>query len=289
MTIEILSSQVLVDVPSASGIVKSDDIFYVIGDNSPFLFKLDQDFRLISKTPIYLTKNLDGEVFLKKIKPDFEAMEMVSENEIIVLGSGSKSPQRNICLRVAVETPKVMAYDISPFYDHLKKLDVMQDQELNIEAAAFHSGQIYLFNRGRNVIFSFKYKELMDHFEGSSPCPIPKTTAFDLPKINGIEAGFSGAATFQNKPLILFTASVENTKNAYDDGEILGSFIGTIEIKNNEIVNSYQSVLLPNHGPPAKVESIAIDQEISEAESNVILVTDNDGEHSTLIKCRLKW
>lgn len=290
LNIEVLSSQILDGVPSASGIVKSGDNYYLIGDDSPFLFSINSDFEFISKSPIYSIKNLQGETIRKEDKPDFEALEVISENEIIVFGSGSKSPQRDICLRISLDKmPNVKTYNISYFYDNLRKLKILENHELNIEAIAFHNDQIYLFNRGRNVIFSFSYKKLMEHFEGLIPFPNPKTTLFDLPKINGIEAGFSGATVFQDKPFIIFTASVENTDNAYNDGEILGSFIGIIDIINNDISNLFKSASIPNQVTPLKVESVTVDNETSERETSVILVTDSDGGKSMILKCQLKW
>ena len=54
--LEILSRRILKDVPSASGIAKFQDDFFVIGDDSPFLFRLDKEFNVLSKTLIYPTE-----------------------------------------------------------------------------------------------------------------------------------------------------------------------------------------------------------------------------------------
>ena len=213
-------------------------------------------------------------------------MEMVSENEIVVFGSGSLSPRRDICRRVFIgETITVKTYDILSFYSYLKKLEIPNDAELNIEAIAFQNNQLHFFNRGTNAIYSFNYFDLINHFEGLIPFPTPKTIHFSLPKINGIEARFSGATAFRNKPYLLFTASVEDTPNAYDDGEILGSFIGIISLEDNN-ATPLNCIRIPSQNS-VKVESVTIDEEISGKETKVLLVTDSDGGDSTLLKCLL--
>lgn len=283
--IEILHSQEL-SVPSASGIVTSENKYFVIGDNSPFLFLLDSEFNVLSKSPIYSTQNLVGEAIEKKLKPDFEAMEMISENEIIVFGSGSKSPERDKFLIITLgDSITVKEYNITSFYENLKKLPILDNKELNIEAVAFREGKLYLFNRGRNVVFTFVFSELLKYFDGTSLFPVPESTLFELPTINGIEAGFSGATAFQDKPLLIFTASIENTDNAYDDGEVLGSLVGVIDITNSKISNTYRSIAIPD--PSLKVESVAIHKEFSPGITDVVLVTDSDGGASMVLKCRI--
>ena len=81
--------------------------------------------------------------------------------------------------------------------------------------------------------------------------------------INGIESGFSGATIINDQSVIIFTSSVENTDNAYDDGEILGSFICTIDILDNKISNTDKSVIIPDIETPLKVESITIINQIT--------------------------
>lgn len=98
---------------------------------------------------------------------------------------------------------------------------MMQGFELDIEGLAFDGDLLYLFNRGRNVIFSFSYQDFMAYCETGMNFPIPQTNLFYLPEINGLQAGFSGATTFPNKPYFIFTAAVEDAPNAYDDGPVI--------------------------------------------------------------------
>ncbi|WP_034258946.1 DUF6929 family protein [Aequorivita capsosiphonis] len=290
LEIEILSWQILEGVPSASGIVKHKEGFYVIGDDSPYLFHIDTNFVLLSKTQIYSSEKLQNNTIPKINKPDFEAMEMVSETEILVFGSGSKSPERDVCVLLEIgEEISYKKYDLSTFYDYLRNLDEMRGYELNIEALAAKGDMLFLFNRGRNIIFSFSYKDFMIYCKTEKNHPIPKTNLFSLPKINGLQAGFSGATAFKEKPFFIFTAAVEDTPNAYDDGAVLGSFIGVIEIKNGEIAKEYSIQKIPNPGFPLKVESVIIDKIISETQTDLVLVTDNDGAASEILRLRMEY
>ena len=288
LDIEILNWQILEEVPSASGIVKFKGGFYVIGDDSPYLFHIDKNFNLLSKTQIYSSEKLQGDLISKIDKPDFEAMEMVSESRILVFGSGSKSPERDVCVWVEIGKKIIYKeYDISQFYDHIRSMEIMEGYELDIEALAFRGDLLYLFNRGRNIIFSFSYKEFMSYCKIGASFPIPKTSLFSLPKIKGLQAGFSGATTFKEKPYFIFTASVEDAPNAYDDGDSLGSFIGVIEMKDGEISDDLLVKQIPNPGFPLKVESVIIDKVISATQTDLVLVTDNDGKPSEIVRVRM--
>ncbi|MDO6518140.1 hypothetical protein Q4562_12915 [Zobellia uliginosa] len=184
-------------------------------------------------------------------------MEVIGTNELVAFGSGSKSPQRDVFLHIFLEDSlRIKTYNISPFYDNLRALKAMENEALNIEAVAFQKDKIYLFNRGKNIIFEFTYDDFLAYLEGSAPFPKPVLTEFSLPKINGRESGFLGATIVKDTSMILFTASVENTSNAYDDGEVWGSFIGTIPISNNTVLNSYGATRIPNIGVSPSPRSI---------------------------------
>lgn len=288
--IEIVSWQLIKDVPSASGMVKFNEDFYIIGDDSPYMFHLDKDFELLSKSLIHSPEKLRGTKIPKIDKPDFEAMEMISETEILVFGSGSKSPERDVCVFINIENEvSFEEFDISKFYSYIRNMEIMDGFELNIEGMTFKDGFLYLFNRGRNIIFSFSLNKFVEHCKTGVAFPIPKADLLILPKINGLQAGFSGATTFKEKPYFIFTAAVEDTPNAYDDGEIVGSFIGLIEIQKGKIGSDFLIKQIPNPGFPLKVESVIIDKVKSKTQTDLILVTDNDGNPSEVIKLRMTF
>lgn len=286
MKFEVKSVEILNNIPSASGIVKVEDGYYVVGDDSPFLFSLDQNFREVSRIKIFSEENLAGDRIAKIHKPDFEAMEKINDSEIAIFGSGSKSPKRDYFVRVLLtEEVEVKSQLITNFYNHLKNLHIFRDTELNIEAAAEYNGELFLFNRKKNLIISFNYKNFVAHIEENLAEPEIQIKEVKLPAIKVIEAGFSGATAFPDKPLLIFTASVEDTDNAYDDGEILGSLIGLLDMESGELLHD----MLPIHPPdqnekPLKVESVTIEKVVSENELELILTTDSDGGDSLAIR-----
>lgn len=290
MTVETLNHKTIEGVRSASGIVKSKDGFYVVGDDSPFLYNLNESFETVSKSPIHSTNDFIGSRIEKSKKPDFEALEMIGEDEIIAFGSGSKSPERDVFKRISLkDIDSVKSYQISEFYDFLRTSEILKNEELNIEATAYRNGMLYLFNRGKNVVFSLRYSEFISYIEGETSLPNLKMDSYTLPKINGLEAGFSGATVLKNHPYLIFTASVEDTPNAYDDGEIVGSFIGMIPIEKDGLSSSFQSVLFPSIGERLKVESVTVKEEIGLGETTLVVVTDDDVKESLIIECLIRW
>lgn len=289
MEFQIISIEELKDIPSASGIIKSGNKYYVVGDDSPFLFCLDHNFNHLSKTEIYSLEMVEGNKITKKHKPDFEAMEMITAEEFAIFGSGSKSPERDYFVRVNVKNGEVKTHQISDFYNFLKSQELLRKTELNIEAAAEYEGTLILFNRKKNLVISFSYAEFVDHIEKKTPVPEISIVEVPLPEIKGIEAGFSGATAFHNKPILIFTASVEDTQNAYDDGKILGSYIGLLDMHTLKIIGEMQPVNSPDEKDgPVKVESVAIDKVMGDNELQLILTTDSDGGKSVIFRALLK-
>ena len=158
MELKITKELRLNEIPSGSGITKYKGNYLVIGDDSPFLFTLDKDFNIIESIQLIEKFNI-SEKFSKPEKPDFETLELINDDELVIFGSGSKSPQRDILIRILLTNPlSIEKYDLTEFYQNIKNTPLMQDSELNIEATAYHNNQIFLFNRIKNIIFQFDYK-----------------------------------------------------------------------------------------------------------------------------------
>ena len=290
MQIQILNHLKIPDLPSGSGLVRTADRYYAVGDDSPYLFSLNNKFEIISKILLIESSQSVPERIIKGEKSDFESLEMINEKEMVVFGSGSKSPQRDVFVRIRLpETIIIDSYHITAFYDHLRRMPELRDSELNIEATAYHNGNLYLFNRKKNLILKFNYEKLLNFILEGTAFPPPEIREFKLPAMSGIEAGFSGATAFKYSARIIFTASVENTSNAYDDGEILGSLIGCIYISRDTISDVIDYCFIPNSTENFKVESVIIIEEISDLKTKVALITDDDLGNSILIETDLLW
>ncbi|QOW08876.1 hypothetical protein Q73A0000_00200 [Kaistella flava (ex Peng et al. 2021)] len=290
MEITVLNYIKVNNLPSGSGMAKYGGGYYAIGDDSPYLFFLNKKFQVISKTLISNNKDFNGERIIKAEKADFESVELINGTEMVTFGSGGKSPQRDVLVRILLHQPlEIENYDITPFYNHLRNLPEFKNSELNIEATAFYDNQLYLFNRKKSLIIKFNYTHYLSFIKGEAELPTLEIKEFFLPKIDGIESGFSGATILQKDSKIIFTASVEDSINAYEDGEILGSFIGMIDISNNTISKTYQYCAIPNNDEKFKVESVTIDEEIEVGKTKLILITDDDEGSSTIIDCVISW
>lgn len=278
-------------ISSASGLVQLDRTIYVIGDDTPYLHALDLHLQAKSDHPIYPTSSMSGMKIPKAIKPDFEAMEALNEKELLVFGSGSLSPQRDILIHINLKKPDPVyaQYSLTEFYDTLKKMPQMEGVELNIEGLAISNTQLFLFNRSNNLIFSFPKKGILDYLMAEGPFMQPEIYTYQLPEIDGIQSKFSGATYFPEASSLLFTSSVEDTDNAYDDGAVLGSFIGKINVEADGLSPTIEHVMIPSGSSPLKVESITLDKIIESGKVKVICCTDSDGGTSVLLRATLSW
>jgi hypothetical protein len=283
--------QEVVGVPSGSGLTKLHSSFYAVGDDSPFLFMIGSDGQIQQQIPLIDTIGYDGLRIPKAQKPDFEAMEAIGDSMIIVLGSGSKSPNRDVMKIISFgQNPKVKSYSTTEFYHGLRSAPELIGKELNIEGLAFLDGQLFILNRGVNVVFKFDFIEFLAFFEMGTSFPEYQSQLFELPQIAGFSAGFSGAVALDNPPALLFTASVEATGSAYEDGGILGSFVGVIDLEHGFANARLQSARLQEPHGPLKVESIAISKVNGIRDIAVKMITDDDSSlNSYLVSGNLKW
>ncbi len=293
MKCEVKSIVELTEVPSASGIEHVGDEYYAIGDNTPWVFVLDRTFQMNSKFSLGTYTANEGGVMTKSAKHDFEAMTSMKwkgEHWLFIFGSGSKQPYRfegkliDVAKRAVVQT-----FSLQKFYQLLREEAKLDPEELNIEAAVTLNGKLYLFNRGKNRIIVADVDRFMEFISGEAESVKLKSYSIDLPKINEVKAGFSGAVGDDRNERILFTASVENTEDWVKDGEILGSFIGVIDVKNLQQHYLPQTIQIKakNGKVTFKAESISIVE--GEGDSyKCAVVTDNDGLNSELLEIDLR-
>src|SRR5262249_20622349 len=121
-------------------------------------------------------------------------------------------------------------------------------------------------------------------FENSSSFRADKIS---LPSVQNVYPGISGATLIPETNDILFTASLEQTSNAIDDGPILGSLVGILRYSRYPEQNP-ETVFLESAEfiHPPKLESIAV-QSIQGDEINALCVSDRDGESSELFEIKI--
>lgn len=287
MNISIENIQTIVDFPSGSGVAYINNKIYAIGDDSPYLYVINSDFKLDKKILLYEEnqENFKGNRIKKKRKMDFETLEVISEKELVIFGSGSKSPQRDMFFRVLLDKNIIVEkYSISDFYDLIRNSDLLKNEELNIEATAFANGFLYLFNRSNNVIIKVFYQNFLESLKTQEK-PNLSYVRVPLPSIEGVEAGFSGATILRDQTFV-FTASVEATDDAYNDGEIMGSLIGLLDFSDFEKPKVLKFRNISNLEKNLKVESVAVIS-TSAKDSELVLITDDDQGNTELIKVKI--
>lgn len=213
-------------IGSASGIVYKDNLVFIISDNSSFLYQYNLEEKKLTK--IQLFEN-GQENIPKKDKYDLESI-CLKGNKLYILGSGSTS-KREKRISYDLETKEIKEKDITKLYQKLKSSASISDDDLNIEGSLFYNEKWYLFQRGngtnsKNGVF------LINKFSKKGDAE-PSFQSIQLPKIKHIETSFTDAILVEDK--IYFLATAEDTTSTYDDGEILGSLLGRIDIQSMQI------------------------------------------------------
>ncbi|WP_295334800.1 hypothetical protein [Flavobacterium sp.] len=219
----------IIGIGSASGLVYHEEKLYLISDNSTFLYEYSIPTDKLNK--IALVENAQDNI-AKKDKPDFEAIALKG-NDLVLLGSGS-TQNRNMICNYSIPTGKIQKNNIGSIYQKIKQKFSITDDELNIEGLIMDGNMIYFFQRGngaagKNAIIFAKDTPTEQKFE---------YITFDLPKIKNVPATFTDAVLVNDT--IYFLASAEDTTSTYLDGEVLGSIIGTIDLKTMTLTGSVQ-------------------------------------------------
>ncbi|MGL2964865.1 DUF6929 family protein [Flavobacterium sp. RSB2_4_14] len=219
----------IIGIGSASGLVYHDDTIYVISDNSTYLY----EYKIVEEklNKIGLVSN-PQENIIKKDKADFESITLKG-NDLILLGSGS-TEKRNQIFKFNINSKKVKEKSFAEFYKKIKSELNINEDELNIEGLITTDKTIYLFQRGNGGTS----KNGIIYANDDPENPKFKFIPFELPKIKNIETSFTDAILVENK--IYFLAAAEDTTSTYEDGEVLGSIIGTIDLETMKLENYFQ-------------------------------------------------
>ena len=245
-------------IGAASGLVYLNDSLYIISDNSLCLYNYNFSKKELNKITLFGNQ---PEIAAKKDKPDFESVTLF-ENKLYLFGSGS-TKKRNTRVTYDLENQEIKEKDLSKIYKRLAESSSITDDDLNIEGAIITTETIYYFQRGnganaQNGIFCYDRNTKNVAFK-----PIP------LPKINEIPSTFTDAILVEET--IYFLAAAENTTSTYNDGDIEGSVIGTIDLKT---LNLKSVIQISTYN---KFEGLTFSKK-SANEIEFLLCEDNDTE-----------
>ncbi|MGQ7946765.1 DUF6929 family protein [Flavobacterium sp. WC2509] len=223
-TLEILFH--IIGIGSASGLIYKDNTLFIIGDNSGFLYEYAIPSQTLQQHQII--ENSAANI-AKSEKPDFEAITHFGDT-LYVFGSGS-TQKRNKMIEINTLQKEIRTNELTDLYGVMQSFAEIKPEDFNLEGVIYTGKEWYLFNRGngasgKNVVFTIQGKNLINEFNIVS-------NNYKLPKIKGIRSSFTDAVAVDEK--IYFLATVEDTKSTYEDGEVLGSFIGCIDTKTMKI------------------------------------------------------
>ena len=301
ITIELSNPEIyqLDQLPSASGVSIYNDTLYIVGDDSPWLYTLDQELNIVKRTQIAVVdSSIVGRVPKKK-KSDFECTELIFNSghmELLIISSGSLMHTRDTAFIIRIESDnQLFKKNIRPLFEKIvQKARLNSKNEINIEGITISKDHAYLLHRGNvseNIIIRMDRQKFIDYIKTSNLIPDIEIYNFDLPNLDGVSSGFSGACITPDSTGIIFTASMEKTNDEINDGEILGSYIGVIPFSDMELGGYYSSLLMKDGLLMSnKLEGISVvpNKENTSKIFNLITVCDNDNGTSEIIKIKMK-
>ena len=283
---KITATLVLDSIPSGSGLALLGDTLYIVGDDAPYVYKMNQRQEGFSRIGIKGIVEMGQLRIPKEVKPDLEGavfMNLRGRRRLVAFGSGSMSPERDWLLVMDPRNPDSQRMmRISGLYEGLRERTQTEPEDWNIEGVTVAEDSVMLLNRGNNRGILFSVKDFEAYLErGELPGRVREVEIL-LPMVNEHPARISGAAALSGKK-VLFTASIEDTPNWYTDGPIMGSLVGVFD-KNSGNLDWYE-LLKEEKGEllKQKVESVVMVRN-GEDGMELMLVADNDDGRSTLIR-----
>lgn len=280
--LSLLTKTELLNFPSASSIEFYNGVLYVIGDDARSIAIIDKNYKLLDTLMLFPGEGLR---IPKKIKADLEASTIIQHNgkdALLVTGSAS-TPEREFLWLFPLDN--LSSFQKIPLTPFIAKLRVKQ---VNFEGLATVKDKLVFGNRGNNSI----PENQLVIVSAANLNALENPAVIQLETGEGSFKGLSGLAYVPSKDLLLFTASVEETGNAYEDGKIGSSYLGYIKnfsSKLDEQILKPDALLdlpeLQHEFQNEKIESVAVE----EVGKNLILhlVADNDNGTSTLFKLSL--
>lgn len=297
MQASILRQLELPNLPSASGVEIVGNMVYIIGDDSPYLYCFaSHDLAAGQQISLFETAHFSSGRIPKDIKADLECLTALTtasgQTGLLVFGSGATAARENgywvPLAKQGGAAATVYPVGLGPLYARLREL-LPAGVTLNLEAAAATDTELLLFQRtmgssASNLVLRLPLEQALAHLlEHQAALPAVRPQHYQLPAVHGKPAGFSGATVFDNR--LFVTASVEDTTDAVLDGEVLGSFVGVLNL--DQPANSvavFAQLELPGHQPyRGKVESVAVRRALGPGRYELLLVTDDDQGGSTAV------
>jgi hypothetical protein len=265
----------IIGIGAASGLVYKDNTIYLISDSSRYLYEFHIEKQFLEKTILLDDPLL--EAIPKNQKPDFEAITSFGDSYYI-FGSGS-TENRNKMVQYNTKTKTTTTTDLTDLYLLMQSFGNIKPEDFNIEGVVFTGETWYFLQRGngktaKNGVFTVQGKNLENDFS-------ILYNDYKLPKIKGIQASFTDAVLVDSS--MYFLASAENSTSTYDDGDVLGSLVGKINLETMKIEFTQKIT------DSLKLEGLSLYKK-TPTQLEFLLCEDNDTEelHSNIYHLTLK-
>lgn len=249
---------------AASALVLCRDSLWTVADDCLDLHRYDLDGHWLGQWSLVPGVLPEDPVERKACKADFEAMALLPDGALLVLGSGSTARRRRGAL--FGEDQQVRPIDASGLYRVLGE----HFQELNIEGAVVRGEQLLLAQRGNGkggenaLVLLQLQRVLADLGAGRLDAEaLLEIRPVQLGELAGVPLGLTDLTLGRNGRLY-YSAAAEATDSSYLDGDCLGSVIGWLD---DALLPQAQRLL----EPVVKIEGLC-----ALADGNLLLVADAD-------------
>ena len=256
----------LIGIGSASGLLYLDNSVLVISDDGSDLYSYNLPQKEMEQIRLYesdIRNNIP-----KNVKTDFEAI--VNYNDLIyIFGSGSTENRTKMIVMNRTQKVVLRTVELADLYLTMQSFANINATDFNIEGVVYDGESWYFFQRGnegsgKNGIFTIKGNIESGEFS-------MLYNEYKLPKIGGIESSFTDATLVADK--IYFLAAAESTKNSYDDGKVLGSLIGRLDLRRMKVEKT--KIITDTR----KLEGIAV---FENKQKEILFLICEDNDNSTL-------
>lgn len=249
----------LVGLGATSGLVIDGDSLFLISDNSSFLY--EYHFQTSKLESIRLFENSQANL-LKSEKLDFESI--VKHNNSLFLFSSGSTEKRMTAVEYNLKNKNINTIDLTPLFTQIKISTGIDSKNINIEGVVKYKKKWLFFQRGNSTAAQNGVIQFENTFINPTKM---KFIPIVLPQFHNVNATFTDAILLKDK--IYFLATAENSNSTYEDGNVLGSWIG---ILNADTLQLEFYVQISNQN---KMEGITLYKN-SKAEIEFLLCEDND-------------
>ncbi len=268
-------------VAAASGLVRAGDWLHVVADDSLLLATFPREGDAPGDTWRLLPGALPLEPGARKaLKPDLEALCLLptladAPHGVLLAGPSGSARTRHQGARVALGADgrpagPALGVDWRPVHEHLTR----ELGPLNIEGAAVSGGRLRLLNRGNgdagtDAVVDLDLGRVLRALEAGQPLggdAVRTVRRWELGRTGAVRLSFTDASPLPDGRIV-FTAAAEDTRDAYQDGAVLGSAVGLLAPDGTPLLLD---------GVDAKVKLEGVDARVEGGRIRLLLVADAD-------------